>query len=174
MFQQTCSIAMGSLLYLVVGYTFTGALKTFEIVALKCSTIKPKIKFHYDNTIDLFLDHLNEKHPDIKFTFKLKSNNSLPFLDMLVSCPLHGRLGHSVYRISTHSDGYLNPSQKLSGIISLIYRTITLSEPYNFQIEIKKVSESLQSNGYRKEEIAGTMKRPQNPCPKPKNNDSHR
>ena len=33
----------------------------------------------------MFLDYINGQHPNIKFTAEIKSGDSLPFLDVLVS-----------------------------------------------------------------------------------------
>ena len=51
-----------------------------------------------------FLDYLNIKRPNIKFTMELEVNKTIPFLDILISSSLDGSFGTSVYRKSTFMD----------------------------------------------------------------------
>lgn len=62
----------------------------------------------YSNeTLNNFLNHINQKEPSIKFTIELEANNQLPFLDILVK-KADNTYETSVYRKPTHTNRYLN------------------------------------------------------------------
>ncbi|GJQ77708.1 hypothetical protein Trydic_g12829 [Trypoxylus dichotomus] len=93
-------------------------MESFKSVALENSELKPKAWFRYvdvtfiiwphsRDTLDNFLGHLNTQHPEIKFTMEVEKNGVMPFLDVLVTRKLNGRLGHSVYRKPTRIDIYM-------------------------------------------------------------------
>ena len=92
----------------------------FEQEALESSTHKPKVWYRYvDDTfviwphgmekLQMFLEHLNSRHNNIKFTMELEDNGSLPFLDVLLT-RTGGKLSHTVYRKPTNTNRYLNAS----------------------------------------------------------------
>lgn len=69
---------------------------------------------------------------------------------MLVTSLFDGRLSHSVYRKITQ------PSQK-----HFVINFITISERGNLQIKLTTVGITFQGNGFRRQDIKGTIKR----CP---------
>ncbi|KAK5643153.1 hypothetical protein RI129_006998 [Pyrocoelia pectoralis] len=90
-------------------------MESFESIALESFHLQPKVWYRYvDDTFVIwpyghealleFQDHLNNQHPDIKFTMKVEAIGSLPFLDVLVTRHVNGSIGHSVYRKPTHTD----------------------------------------------------------------------
>ena len=55
-----------------------------------------------------FLEHLNSINPSIKFTSEeTRTDGSMPFLDILITCKDDGSLQTSVYRKLTHTNLYL-------------------------------------------------------------------
>ena len=68
-----------------------------DIFALFCSP----------DHLEKFTNSLNSKHKNIKFTYEKESNNSLPFLDILISRSENG-FKTSVYHKSTFSGAYSN------------------------------------------------------------------
>lgn len=62
------------------------------------------VRSHWEQTLLDFLQNLNGIHLGIPITMKIKENEILPFLDVLVSW----KLGHTVYRKTTHTD--ISPS----------------------------------------------------------------
>ena len=108
LYEQIDGVAMGS----PCGPTLANAfLCHFEKIWLEdCpSDFKPYIYRRYvDDTflmfrdpshIDHFLEYLNNKHPNIKFTKELENNGSLSFLDVQVMKDyVSGRLETSIYR----------------------------------------------------------------------------
>jgi len=68
------------------------------------------------------LDSLNSFHPDTNLKYELEENNSIAFLDVLITRKDDGSFKNTVYRKPTHTDKYLNfnsyhhMSQKVSVI----------------------------------------------------------
>ena len=108
-YEQTDGVAMGSPLSPVLANFF---MEDFEVRALQSAEKKPKHWFRYvDDTfvvwqhgresLQIFLDHLNGIHSNIKFTMETENNNALPFLDVLIKKKSNGDLGHEVTRKPT-------------------------------------------------------------------------
>lgn len=160
-FEQKSGAAMGSPISPIIAKIF---MEHFEKEVLHTMAQKPKVWFRYvDDTFVIwphgkqaltdFLNFLNNRHPNIRFTMEIKNDRCLPFLDVLVIRNEDGSLGHRVYRKPTHTDRYLHttfhhhPSQKNSVISSLMYRALTTS---NLDNEIKHLETTLVNNGYKK------------------------
>ena len=80
----------------------------------------------------LFLDHMNNIDPALKFTVEgNQENGAIPFLNTLVKPEADNFLSISVYRIPTHShqylqwDSHLNMTAKYSVIGTLTHRAKT-------------------------------------------------
>ena len=84
---------MGSCLYPVVGNIF---MEHFETLDLKSFYLEPKCWFrfvddmfviwlHIHNSVDNFHNYLNNIAPQIKFTMEIQQDDSIPFLDVLVT-----------------------------------------------------------------------------------------
>ena len=171
-YEQTDGVAMGSPLSPIIADFF---MEDFEIRALQSAMKKPKHWYRYvDDTfvvwqhgkesLQMFLDHLNSIHPNIKFTMEIENNSSLPFLDVLVNKKKNGSLGHQVYRKPTHTDRYLNalsnhhPAQKITVIKTLVERARTITEPNLLEEEFSHLRKTLQENGYKLSEINRAIK----------------
>jgi hypothetical protein len=92
-YEQNERMDMGSPLYPVVSNIF---METFEQLTLTIAQQKPKMWPRYvDHTfvvwphgpvrLQEFLDHLNNLIPSIQFTMEIECNNTLPFLDVLIT-----------------------------------------------------------------------------------------
>ena len=109
LFKQIDGCAMGSPLGPVLANIFMNNLET-EFLDSCPSNYKPLIyrryvddtfaSFKHRNQADAFLNFINSKHPNIKFTMDVESNNSLPFLDVLVT--KKDSVTTSVYRKKTY------------------------------------------------------------------------
>ena len=105
---------MGSHISPVVANLFMDDL---EIKVIRISNTPPKIWRRFvDDTFtiikaenrNIFLQHLNSIHPNIKFTCKeMKEDGSMPFLDILIIPTEDGSLKTSVFRKQTQTDLYL-------------------------------------------------------------------
>ena len=138
-------------------------MEDFGEQALTSAPCTPKIwKRYVDDTftilscdkVDLFLQHLNSQQPMICFTMETETNNTIPFLDALVTRALNGYLSTSVYRKPTHTDQYLaydshHPQSVKRGIVKCLYnRSKHLTKPSVISQEKKHLSSVLVSNGY--------------------------
>ena len=111
-----------------------------------------KDKSHVPN----FLQYLNNKHPNISYTVELENNNSLAFLDVLITRN-NDRFSTTVYRKDTFTGLGLNffsyvPSiYKINSVKTLLFRAYHLSSSWlNFDAEISKLRKYFNDNGYPK------------------------
>ena len=107
------------------------------------------------NKVDIFLNHLNQQHPSIRFTMETENDNRIAFLDSLVTREPEGKLHTSVYRKPTHTDQYLaydshHPQTIKRGIVKCLHdrakRIIT--KPSGIAQEKEHLSTVLAANGY--------------------------
>ncbi|XP_071446166.1 uncharacterized protein [Hetaerina americana] len=161
-YEQTDGVAMESPLSPVIASFF---MEDFEEKALNSAPMGPKCFFRYVdgtfiiwphglNTLNAFLEHMNNQHPNIRFAMEIVKNHRLPFLDILIHRKRDGRLGHSVYRKPTHTDPYLNgnshhhPAQRDAVLSSLIHRAKARADKESLPAEIKHLKKTLLQNGY--------------------------
>jgi hypothetical protein len=133
-YNHTDGVAMGSSLTPVIANYY---MEHFKQQAISAVSRRPTHWYRYvDDTFVVcphgeeelhnFLIHLNNIHPNIKFMMEVEKNQSLPFLDVLVSRRPDSSLGHTVYRKPTHTDLYIHaesahhPAQKKGVLYSLI------------------------------------------------------
>lgn len=158
---------MGSPLSPILANLF---MAEFEHRALESAMYKPKLWLRYvDDTLVIwphgreklreFLQHLNTRHPNIKFTVETEEESQLPFLDVMIIRKLDGSLGHTVYRKPSHTNRYLNasshhhPAQLNSVVKTLIHRSQTLSDVEHRNEEMNTIQNILQANGYSQHKI---------------------
>ena len=118
-YQQLQGAAMGWPLSPVIANIF---MEHFETTALQTLSQRPSFWLRYvDDTfviwphsrpdLNHFLAHINQHHPSIKFTMETKQNNSIPFLDVLVTKSPSGKLTKSTGNPHTPIDIFTtNPS----------------------------------------------------------------
>jgi hypothetical protein len=63
---------------------------------------------HGEEELQIFFQHLNSLHSNIKFRMVIGKDNRLAFLDVLVKKKPDGSLGHTVYGKPMHTDLYLH------------------------------------------------------------------
>ena len=105
----------------------------------------------------MFFHHVNNLHPQIKFTMEREENGCLPFLDTLIKRNADKSISVSVYRKPTHTDQYLNfqsnhqDSAKESVISSLLSRAENIVSNEDDKIaEKQRVISVLHANNYSK------------------------
>ena len=80
-------------------------------------------------SINQFHQFINSINQDIQFTYEIETNNSLPYLDMLIQKSNSGQLSFNIYRKPTNTGQYLkfnsnHPiTHKKSVVSSLFHRS---------------------------------------------------
>ena len=110
--------------------------------------------FKSSSHIELFLEYLNSRHQNIKFTHENEINSQLPFLDMCIK--RDGNKFHtSIYRKPTYTgllskyDSFTPILYKTNLVSTLTYRAHKLCSNYfNVHIDLTFITKILRSNGY--------------------------
>ena len=99
-------------------------------------------------------EYFSSKHPNIRFTYELENNNTLPFLDANVFRDA-GKFSSSIHRKATFSGVYSNfksfmPDTYKRGLVStLLYRAYMISSSFeSLHEEIEKLKRVFSKNGY--------------------------
>ena len=110
--------------------------------------------FKDHSQINKFLTYLNCKHPNIKFTCEIETNNSLPFLDIKIS-KLNNKFETEIYRkptftgLGTSFFSFDSSLFKINAIKTLVYRAYHISSTYtNFDREILFLKNFFYNNGF--------------------------
>ena len=105
--------------------------------------------------ITLLANYFSSKHANIKFTYELENNNTIPFLDVNVFRDAT-KFSSTVHRKDTFSGVYTNfdsfmPDTYKRGLVStLLYRAYMISSSYqSFHNEIENLKKIFSKNGYR-------------------------
>ena len=120
--------------------------------------------FDHEHEADAFLEFLNSRHVNIKFTIEKEQNKQLPFLDILNDND--GQFTTSVYRKKTFTGLLLNqtsftPTSYKTGLIhTLIDRTFRLNSTWaGFDTNLKKLKSILQRNEYLPKKIDNCVRK---------------
>ena len=110
--------------------------------------------FRDSSHVDLFLNYLNSKHPNIKFTSEVEQNSALSFLDILIT-RRGGSFNTSVFRKSTFTGlglNYLSYSPmlyKINSIRTLINRAYNVcSDYFSFDMDMTFLLKYFSENMY--------------------------
>ena len=113
--------------------------------------------FPSPDRLEKFTNYLNSRHKNIKFTYEKESNNSLPFLDILISRSENG-FKTSVYHKPTFSRVYFNfyffnsfiyDQYKIGLIFTLLFTSfLSASEFSSFHKEISCLKKILRKNAF--------------------------
>jgi hypothetical protein len=110
--------------------------------------------FKSPTNIQLFLDYLNSKHPNIKFTCDHEENATLPFLDMNIKHNFN-QISTSMYRKPTFTGLFSKYASftpilyKKNLVSTLTFRAFKIcSDYFTFDKEINFIKSVLQLNGY--------------------------
>ena len=106
------------------------------------------------NHVTLFLDYLNSKHKNIRFTYELEKEGSIPFLDVKVRKE-GDKISTTVYRkptftgLGTNYNSFIPRLFKINAIKTLLYRCYHFASSWeNFNEEIKFLTDFFQNNSY--------------------------
>ena len=102
-----------------------------------------------------FLNFLNKRHPNIKFTIEKQTNHSITFLDVFISGINNQNLTLQTYHKSTytglllHFKSFTSFSYKISLIKCLIGRSFKICKNWNsFHSDIENIKSNLIKNAY--------------------------
>jgi hypothetical protein len=90
---------------------------------------------------------------------EMEKDNSLPFLDVLISRLPNDSLTHQLYWKKTDTDTYLHaqshhhPAKKYVVLKTLVTQAIRISDPQVLEKEKSHLTKSLVSNGYISSQI---------------------
>ena len=163
-YKQTDGVAMGSPLAPTLANFFMGHLEN-KLFSNTCDYFPVKYYRYVDDTFcifrdashsDLFFEHLNSIHPNIKFTCDHAVEGHLPFLDIDVTFT-DNDIHFTVYRKPTFTGRLLNYSSlvpniwKYNTITAMVYRAYNLTSSWKlFHEEINKIKNILTFNDYPK------------------------
>ena len=110
--------------------------------------------FNSPSHIQPFLDYLNSKHSNIKFTSEIETDNKLSVLDISIT-KSNNKFNTSIYRKPTHTGlgmsyfSFDDLKYKLNAIKTLIFRAFNLSSSYfSLHDEFNYLKEFFSNNGY--------------------------
>jgi len=163
-YDQNDGIAMGSPLGPIMANIFMTDFERKWITNLANSIAAPICWRRYvDDTFTLFnstndavsfLNYLNDKHPNIKFTHELEHDEKLSFLDILI-ININGTFQTTIFRKKTFTglytkwDSFLPRKYKVNLINTLIDRFWNIcSDKDLFDREVSYLKELLMKNGY--------------------------
>ena len=159
MYRQIDGVAMGSRLGPILANIFVGFYesKLFDKIS------KPQIYYRYvDDTFarfqdevdsETFLTNLNSWHTSLKFTSEKEVNQSLPFLDVLVTKSTNN-FTTSVYRKATFTGEYIRwnsfgpKARKTNLIATLTHRAFKICPKSSLQQELDTIRSLFLKNGY--------------------------
>ena len=159
MYKQIDGVAMGSPLGPTLANIFVGFYesKLFDKIS------KPQVYYRYvddtfalfENEVDseAFLTHLNSLHASLKFTSEKEVNQSLPFLDVLVTKSNNSFIT-SIYRKATFTGEYIRwnsfgpRTRKTNLIATLTHRALKICSKPTLQQELDTIRSLFIKNGY--------------------------
>ena len=165
LYRQVDGVAMGSPLGPSLANFFLGHLEKYKF--FNNTDINPKLYVRYVDDIfavfdknvsfQLFLDHINQQHPNIKFTVEKSINNVLPFLNTKITL-VGDHFESCIYRKDTNTNVLLNacavcPQSWKKGILfgALNRAKIVCNSRGSFMREANKLKIIFWKNGYSEE-----------------------
>ena len=120
-----------------------------------------------EEELKLFLAHLNESHPTIKFTATYDfATRAVPFLDTVVSIGDDGYIKTNLYIKPGTKCTYLSPTSSQPNFIaknipfSLAYRLLRIcSDPRDLTYHLRVLKQKLTMRGYRPKIISAAFKK---------------
>ena len=162
-YDQIDGVGMGSPLGPVLANIFmvdfeekwiTNNINTFSPICWKRYVDDTFTLFNNTNDANLFLNYLNNRHPNIKFTSDMEETNKLPFLDILIikennqfqTTVFHKKTFTGLY---TKWDSFIPRKYKVNLINTLLDRFWKICSNDNlFNQEVTNLKQLLIRNGY--------------------------
>lgn len=173
-YSQEFGTAMGNPLSPFLANLF---MSHFETVASSYNSFPRLFKRYVDdifavvnyspNELADFIEYLNGLYPSIKFTHEVETNNSLPFLDILV-IRKDSKFEFDVYRKPTQVDRYIDISSfhtiqhKLAAFNSMIYRMLRFPLNKSRKLsELNYIKKVANLNGFSKNVVDNIVRKQQ-------------
>ena len=182
LYQQTDGVAMGNPL----GPTLANAFlcyhekqwlgdcpSDFKPITYKRYVDDTFLIFKSPDDVNQFLDYLNDKHPNIKFTSEIENNRCLPFLDINIK-RVNNSFTTSVYRkptftgLMTKFSSAIPNQYKKNLVTTLVIRAYNICSNYfDLHDEFKFLEQTLFKNGFSVTFTCSVIKRQLNKLLKP-------
>ena len=158
MYRKIDGIAMGSplgpaLANIFVGYYESKLFNKISKPTVYCRYVDDTFSlFHKETEFQKFLNCLNSLHPS-KFTNEIETNNSLPFLDVLVT-KSDNKFITSVYQKPTFTGQYIHwnsfgPKQRKTNLIdTLTHQALKICYKSTLKHELENIRSILVKIGY--------------------------
>ena len=122
---------------------------------------------HGQEELERFLNHCNEQHPSIKFTWETSAHGSLVnFMDMSVSITPDGTIDYQLYQkqsdsgVNLNYDSAIPMNVKMAVATQQFRRALSLSSGPVLEVKsLGKIENLLKGNGYTDEAIRKALKR---------------
>ena len=128
--------------------------KAFKPVYCKRYVDDIFVLFEKPEQVLRFVNYINKRHKNIKFSFETEKDNSFSFLDVKI-CRENGKFRTNVFRKYTFSGIYTNFSSfvaldhKFSLMCTLLHRSFTVaSDFFKFHFEVETLKRTLHKNAY--------------------------
>lgn len=162
---QTSGLSMGSPLSPLLAEIFMSWLETSHISTSQLFKTHVLYWFRYvDDIICLFrgdesdlarfLSFINSLHDNITFTVELSKNNTIPFLDLMISV-VDSKHSFKIYRKPTFTDSIIpynschHPTHKFASLSCFIHRLLTIPlSRHDFVTELNIIRQIAINNGF--------------------------
>jgi hypothetical protein len=152
-FVQHNGVAMGAPLAPIIADIFMAELET---ILMDTRERKGLCEWHRYVDDTFVLEVLNCFHPSFKFTYEVKQDNSLPFLNVQVTrSPSLDSFTTTIYRkptftgLMTNWQSFVPFSHKKASVVSMIQRAISVYSTYALlAVELEGIRRICRLNGY--------------------------
>ena len=128
--------------------------KAFKPVYYKRYVDDIFVLFEKPEQVSRFVNYMNKRHKNIKFSFETEKDNSFSFLDVKI-CREKDKFTTDVFRKDTFSGIYTNFSSfvalehKFGLVYTLLHRSFTIVSDFSkFRFEVKTLKKTLHKNAY--------------------------
>ena len=112
------------------------------------------VLFEKPEQVSRFVNYMNKRHKNIKFSFETEKDNSFSFLDVKI-CREKDKFTTNVFRKDTFSGIYTNFSSfvalehKFGLVYTLLHRSFTIVSDFSkFHFEVETLKKTLHKNTY--------------------------
>ena len=130
--------------------------KAFKPVYSKRYVDHISVLFEKPGQVSRFVNYMNKRHKNIKFSFETEKDNSFSFLNVKI-CREKDKFTTNVFRKDTFSGIYTNFSSfvalehKFGLVYTLLHRSFTIVSDFSkFHFEVEPLKKTLHKNAYQR------------------------